>query len=294
MGGTRALSVDEIFSRIDVLPPYYALRDVAVDELGDVTATVRIEQPLGAEIGPVSGAEAGRHLAIIGSLAAAAEHPADGRHHYLATDAEIRRAKKVPEDASELVLRAHGSILDKRTAHAMVTAETENGKRVCTLSCYYAIVEYDTMRFFFADHVQETPPSTVNPFVELIEPAQVDIAGGHIEVDLGAVDAASCAGHFDGLPAMPVAYLMSNVAAAAGRLLRKRSSDDDLRFSIAEASVRADGLAFAGEQVRLTGEHQGTRYGNEWVYMEAFSTDDKRVGAVHLKLAPEPASVDAG
>lgn len=288
MGDGRMLTNDEIFSRIDVLPPYYALHDVAIDDRGDVTARAMIEQPLGAEIGPVSGAEAGRHLAIIGSLAAALENTAEGRHHYLATDAEVRRAKKVPEDATELVLRAHGSILDKRTAHAMVTAEAENGKRVCSLSCYYAIVEYDTMRFFFADHLRETPAGEANPFLELIEPEQVDIAGGHIEVDLGTVAAATCAGHFDGLPAMPVAYLMSNVTSAAGRLLRKQSGDDELRFSIAEGSVRADGLAFAGEQVRLTGEHQGTRYGNEWVYMEAFSTDDKRVGAVHLKLATVP------
>ena len=293
MDDGRLLSDEEIFSQIDVRPPYFALREVAVDSRGDVTARAAIEQPLGAEVGPVSGAEAGRHLAIIGSLAAACEHTAEGRHHYLATDAEIRRAKKVPEDATELVLRSHGSILDKRTAHAMVTAETENGRRVCSLSCYYAIVEYDTMRFFFADHVQETPASQSNPFLELIEPEQVDIAGGHIEVDLGTVDAASCAGHFAGLPAMPVAYLMSNVTSAAGRLLRRQSGDDALRYSIVEGSVRADGLAFAGEQVRLTGEHQGTRYGNEWIYMEAFSTDDKRVGAVHLNLSPEPASGDA-
>lgn len=292
MGEHRGLTDDEIFARIDVLPPYYALRDVALDEHGDVTAQVSIEQPLGAEIGPISGAEAGRHLAIAGSVAAAFGNPAAGRHHYLATDAELRRAKKVPVDATELVVRAHGTILDERTAHAMVTAATADGRRVCSLSCYYAIVEYDTLRFFFGDHVQETPAVETNPFVELLEPQQVDIAGGHIELDLGTVDAASCAGHFDGLPAMPVAYLMSNVTAAAGRLLRKQSGDDQLRFSIREGSVRADGLAFAGEQVRLQGEHQGTRYGNEWVYLEAFSTDDKRVGAVHLKLAPHRRSAD--
>ena len=288
MGDGRFLTDDEIFSRIDVLPPYYALHDVAIDERGDVTARAAIEQPLGAEVGPVSGAEAGRHLAIIGSLAAALQNSADGRHHYLATDAEVRRSRKVPEDISELVLRAHGSILDKRTAHAMVTAESDTGKRVCSMSCYYAIVEYETMRFFFADHCQPTVDTHTDPFLELIEPDRVDIAGGHIEVDLGTVDAASCAGHFEGLPAMPVAYLMSNVVASAGRLLRKHSGDDELRFAVAEASVRADGLAFAGENVCLQGEHQGSRYGNEWVYMEAFSTDDKRVGAVHLKIATVP------
>jgi len=285
MTDNRSLTDEEIFSRIDVLPPYYALRDVALDEHGELTASVGIEQPLGAEIGPISGAEAGRHLAIAGSVAAAFQHPNEGRFHFLATDAEMRRAKKVPDTATALTLRASGRMVDKRTAHAIVTAETEEGRPVCSMSCYYAIVAYDLMRQFFAEHCAPTPESSGNPYVELLEPANVDIAGGHIELDLGEISASACAGHFDGLPAMPVAYLMSNVTAATGRLLRRQTGDDQLRFSIAEGSVRADGLAFAGETVRLRGEHQGTRYGNEWVYLEAFATDDKRVGAVHLKIA---------
>ena len=79
---------------------------------------------------------------------------------------------------------------------------------------------------------------------------------------------------------MPVAYLMSNVLAAASRLLRRNANDPDLRITVMEGSTRADGLAFAGEDVVLRGEHQGTRYGNEWVYLEAFASGDKRVGAM--------------
>lgn len=285
MGELRALTDEEIFSKIDVTPPYFALSDIGVDERGDVVATAPIEQPFGMEIGPITGAEAGRHLAIAGSLAAALRQPTAGRHHYLATDAEIRRARKVPEHLDALAVRARGTLIDKRTAHAIVTAETDAGRPVCSLSCYYTIIPYDTMRSVFAAQQRETPPRRHNPFTDLLEPRQLEIAGGHIEVDLGIVEPSHCAGHFEGLPAMPVAYLMSNVMYAAGRLLRRELRDDAVRFAVREGSVRADDLAFAGEQVRLRGEYQGSRYGNEWVYCEAFATDDKRVGAVHLKIA---------
>lgn len=286
MGEVRTLSDEEIFSRIDVTPPYFALSDIGVDDRGDLVAAAPIEQPFGNEIGPISGAEAGRHLAIAGSLAAALRQPSDGRHHYLATDAEIRRARKPPARVDALVLRASGRLLDRRTAHAVITAESDAGKPVYSMSCYYTIVAYDTMRSVFAEHRRETPAPSGNPYIDLLEPEQIDIAGGHIEVDLGVVEPEHCAGHFDGLPAMPVAYLMSNVMFATGRLLRRELSDDTLRISVREGSVRADDLAFAGEQVRLRGEYQGSRYNNEWVYIEAFATNEKRVGAVHLKIAP--------
>ena len=286
---TQQLDRAEIFERIDVLPPYFALTGVTLQAPTTITATAPIEQPLGHEIGPISGAEAGRHLAICGSIAAAWANPKAGRFHYLATDAEFRRARgSVPADVTELRLRASGSMIDKRTAHAMVTAATPEGRAVISLSCYYSVVGYDMMRKMFADHCVDTPTNDTNPYTELIEPEQVDIAGGHIEIALGNVQAERCAGHFDGLPAMPVAYLMSNVTAAAGRLLQRQTADPELRFSIAEGSVRADGLAFAGEDVVLRREHQGTRYGNEWVYLEAFASGEKRVGAVHLKLRTEP------
>lgn len=287
------LTETEIFERIDVLPPYFALTDIQLHSDGSITAVAAIEQPLGAENGPVSAAEAGRHLAICGSIAAAWANPKVARFHYLATDAEIRRAKgKIPAKVDQLALTATATMIDKRTAHSMVTARTIEGAAVCTLSCYYSVVGYNMMRKMYAENCIETPPAASNPYVELIEPASVDIAGGHVEVSLGAVSALNCAGHFEGLPAMPVAYLMSNVLSAASRLLRRNANDPDLRITVMEGSLRADGLAFAGEDVVLRGEHQGTRYGNEWVYLEAFANGGKRVGAIHLKLAASPPTTD--
>ena len=283
------LHQSEIFKRIDVLPPYYALTEVELVGDNHIRAKAPVQQPLGVETGPITGAEAGRHLAIAGSIAAAWANPRIGRFHYLAIDAEIRRAKSVSECPIGLLrLDARAQLIDKRTAHAIVTATGPDGTPVCSLSCYYAVVGYDAMRKMFSGNLIETPVSEANPYLTLIEPDRVDVAGGHIEVQLGPVDPAACAGHFDGLPAMPVAYLMSNVTSAAARLLRHTSEDSSRLFTVIEGSVRADGLAFAGESVVLKGEHQGTRYGLEWVYLEAFAAGDKRVGAVHLKLDSTP------
>ncbi|MEM7094258.1 MAG: hypothetical protein AAF567_14745 [Actinomycetota bacterium] len=282
------LSTDELFERIDVLPPYYALREVTVDATGLVHAIAPIQQPLGAEIPPLSAAEAGRHLAICGSVAASLANPKAGRFHYLATDAEFRRGRS-PADPSitEIAIAARATMIDKRTAHASVFASTLGGKPLVSLSCYYSVVGYDMMRKMFSDHCLDFAVPAENPYAQSREPERVEIAGGKIEVDLGRVEAEACAGHFEGLPAMPVAYLMSNVAEAAGSLIRRQRADPDLRIAVQEGSVRADGLAFAGESVVLRGEHQGLRYGNEWVYVEAFTDTNKRVGALHLKATAE-------
>lgn len=281
----QTLNRPEIFDRIGVEPPYFALREVEVLDGARVRAIAPVEQPLGAEVGPISGAEAGRHLAIAGSIAAAWANPRAGRFNYLAVDAEIRRAKAAPTaSVDHLHVDARAQMLDKRMAHAMISATTPDGVPVCSLSCYYAVVGHQMMHKMFANNVRDTPPTASNPYVELIDPLCVDVAGGHIEMHLGPVDPAGCVGHFDGLPAMPVAYLMSNVTSAASRLLDRCTDGLAQPFAVIEGSVRADGLAFAGEDVVLRGEYLGRHHGLECLQIEATADCTKRVGAVQLKV----------
>src|SRR5262245_15441062 len=76
---------------IDVRPPYFAFQSVASDEPGIASALVRSEQPLGHEDGPLSGAEAGRHLAILGACACSSVWEGSGTHFYLARRAKLLR-----------------------------------------------------------------------------------------------------------------------------------------------------------------------------------------------------------
>lgn len=279
------VSTDEIFERIDVTRPYYALEEVTAD--GDrYRAEVPIGQPLGLEAGPVSAAEAGRHMAILGSVAASRANPAPGKHMYLAYDAEMRRARgRPPAEAAALVLEAVAHPIDEGTSHATVIARTLDGQPVCSLSVYYMIVPHADFHGLFADHaVDATTAGNDDPYGTLVEPDGVELDGHRIRVDLGAIEPQSCVGHFEQLPAMPVAFLMSNVVSGCARLLTEVLEMERFALTVREGSVRADALAFTGEQVVVEAEYQGERYGTQWVYAEAWAGGDKRVGALHMKL----------
>ena len=85
---------DEIQSIIDISRPYYNLcNERLVADNGQTfgkasVCTIKPEIPIGSEFGPICAAEAGRHLAIVGSVAAALNQPSSrpGKYYYLALD----------------------------------------------------------------------------------------------------------------------------------------------------------------------------------------------------------------
>ncbi|MEL7208279.1 MAG: hypothetical protein AAGK32_08635 [Actinomycetota bacterium] len=83
-------ATDRALRRIAVQPPYFALTDLAEVGRGLVTARVPLQTPSRPERGVVEAAQVARHLAILGSCAAALARDDDQRHHYLATRAVTR------------------------------------------------------------------------------------------------------------------------------------------------------------------------------------------------------------
>ena len=283
----RAVSDDELFSRIEVCPPYFALRDVARADDGAVTARVRIQQSLGDESGPISAAETGRHLAILGSCAAAFANPAAGRHFYLAYDAELRRSRTrvEAEELGELIVGGRAHLVDPSTALAVTDLRTEDGRTLYTLVVFYMVVPEGDFRALFAEHARPDEPleGRPDPYRDALELNDVSVWDTRLHASLGRIDPYRCAGHFPGLPAMPVAFLMSNVGTAAGRLLHHVLGRDQVRFAIREASVRAENLAFTGERVDVHVEYQRFAGGTHWLHCAAIAEGNKSVGQVHFK-----------
>jgi hypothetical protein len=287
VAGTRTLSDDELFSRIEVCPPYFALTDLRRADDGLVHARVGSRQSLGDEAGPVSAAESGRHLAILGSCAAAFANPAEGRHFYLAFDAEVRRARtRVEADyAGELVARARAHFVDPSTALAVTELQTEDGRTIYTIVVFFLVVAEPDFRGLFAPHARDDAPldGRPDPFADVIGLRDTSVWDTRLHGTLGRIDPYRCAGHFPGLPAMPVAFLMSNVAAGVSRLLHHVLEREQVRFVIREASVRAENLAFAGERVDIHVEYQRFASGTHWLHCAAIAEGTKSVGQVHVK-----------
>ena len=286
--GNRVVERDELFERIEVVPPYFALEDVQQRDDGVITARAPVTQALGSEPGPISATEAGRHLAILGSCGAALDNPADGRHFYLAYDAEVRRSRTRVDDAdpSGLVASARAHFVDPTTAVALTDLRTGDGRTIYTVVVFYLVVKEEDFRALFAEHAQPDADLTdrPDPYEDVIGVSEVSVWDTRLHGTLGQIDPYRCAGHFPGLPAMPVAFLLSNVGDAAGGLLRHVLGRDEVTYVIREASIRAENLAFAGERVDIHVEYQRFAGGVHWLHCAAIAGGEKPVGTVHLKV----------
>ena len=284
----RPVSDDEIFERIEVVRPYYALRDLRQSSDGAMSARVRPSHVGDMEVGPVSAAETGRHLAILGSTGAALANPNPGRHFYLAFDGEIRRArtKIEPDYAGDLFARARSHFVEPSTAVTLADIRTEDDRTIYTVAVFFMVVPETDFRALFAEHAQDDAPleGRPDPYGDVILLDDVSVWDTRLHASLGTIDPYRCAGHFPGLPAMPVAFLMSNVAGAAGLLLSHVVGRDEVSYVVREGSIRAENLAFAGEKVDVHVEYQRFASGTHWFHCAAIAGGSKPVGQAHMKL----------
>lgn len=208
---------------------------------GMFEAVVTADTPLGAEFGPIRGAELSRHAAIAGLCAAALTQSDDRRRYYLAQEATYEGYACAAAFGARIVLRAEIVSLDKREAWARIVA-TCDGHRLAQLDVRYTILtEAAFERLFRTRYVADLPVSRGEPFV-LPEGAIVR-EGETLVRRLPHVPVEACAGHFDHYPAMPVAILMGQLAELAGRCL------EGSPFYVTQASVQAHDLCWAGESV---------------------------------------------
>ena len=114
------------------------IRDLSTGSTIGFAATVTPEMPLSYESGTITAAEAGRHTAIAGSVAAALLNEqqlgSNGKHYYLALDAHLRQE---PMDDSSEIRRAFDNIPNNSNGDAKVFAyATDVNKRDATSEVY--------------------------------------------------------------------------------------------------------------------------------------------------------------
>lgn len=312
-----------LLGRISVAPPYFDLTDLV--EVGDgiVNAAVPLAPTVAPEAGPVEGAQVARHLAILGSCAVALTRDDDQRHHYLATRAHYTRMANAPSTVDEpLRAQAIGSWVDRRTARALVTLSTEEGRALNLLDVQYTVL---TPRMFHR----------LNPAIDLDEvdgvvaeararadalvnananananvnanaagpgpiPAVERIEGG-VRVDAGPIPTEMCAGHFPGYPAAPVAIVMGKLCQAAGQAMFDHvapayAAPDGagLRYRIEEGHVAATGLARAGQRLVLEASYVKPVRGGHQMVGRALA-DGEVTGEVRVIMSVHGPALQAG
>jgi hypothetical protein len=269
-----------LLPRICVRPPYFALRDVAVDGLW-LTATVSAESPAHGEVGPMPAAEIGRHAAIAGLLHGASIQRDEVRRYYLARQATCRyRAHPAPY-GTPLRLRSEVIDLEKRAVHARVEASVGDDL-VATFDLRYAILTAPAFERLFRTHAAPTP-NAPNPYGRLLDETFVRTEDA-IEQAIDALPVGACVGHFDGYPALPVAVLMGQLSYLAGRLfVGTRSSDTATPYRVTRGEIEADDLAWAGERARFRVVRDGVDEEGDR-FRCTVEAGDRTVGAMTLWL----------
>jgi hypothetical protein len=280
---------EQLLSRIEVSAPYLALREVQVDADHVVSATVDREYAMGLEAGVISVAEAGRHLAILGSLAAASQQPTDERHFYLAHRAHIVSfPAQADRDQSGYALRAVARAqLQRRAATAETRLTLPNGDPLFAMTVHYKML---------SDRIFRRLMPFTNDFDSMPIPVRdapvltPDDVRRHSDNEVRAeltVDARDCAGHFAGCPALPVAKLMHALALLSGATLRPNDSRSHAATYVAlQAEIGADQLAFAGQRLELRAVLESRNDQTAMTRVVALGPAQERIGSALFTMQP--------
>ncbi|MDF9757497.1 3-hydroxymyristoyl/3-hydroxydecanoyl-(acyl carrier protein) dehydratase [Pseudomonas sp. TE6288] len=239
-----------MMERIAVQRPYFAFERLyhTVYDDWDICGDFIPEQPLGQELGPIAIAEAGRHLAILGSCAAALTQPAGERIYYLAIHA-IWSMGACPIIAPETtMLTARAKIVDRTKKR--VKAKTEllfDGEVVGALQVEYQILSEKLFGALFGAFWQEEHKEVVeSPYSTALDLRLSSIKRHAVKAQCAGEAEGHCAGHFPHYPMWPVAVVIYGLTQVLSFLLEKRLKRP-FRFKALEAEVHALQLVSAHE-----------------------------------------------
>ncbi|MFT3739757.1 MAG: hypothetical protein QM786_13450 [Breznakibacter sp.] len=241
---------------IDVTEPYFALKNLTWEDDGYLKAEVQIEMTDHFEIPFLSLSEAGRHVAILGSLALAQDNPRKEKHYYLACDAVFDRVHSQAISSGKCYLRAKTLSIDKRAGIVHGQLFSDSGVLTYDAEVRYAIIHHEVFGRKFSSHfVDSEPRCTDNPYARK---TPVRMEKQTSENHTGYIDSIlrnDCAGHFNHYPALPVARISGAMFELSGdhyNILR----NSDSNYCIRRVEMHAESFIFAGEKVKITTEHK--------------------------------------
>ncbi|NMO18221.1 hypothetical protein HPC49_18245 [Pyxidicoccus fallax] len=294
------LTAQELYPRICVRDPYFALKDVTVMGQGEVVARIPVQQDPDAEAGPISLAESGRHLAILGSCASALVTPKDGQHFYLACGARGQwlRKEAMPRSTELLWGLAQAEFTGKRTATARTLLSLEDGTPLFRLEVDYNVLSAAAFTRLFGearqemrreprrdDGIQRTPEEwaklRTNPYSKPLALRDWRPDGESLNATLGPVTPEMCKGHFALHPVMPVAIVASGMTRVATTLLRRLEGAPWARCLAKDVRLSADSLAFAGQTV-VFGAQRRSVDGNDHTFTCQASVGERVVASLDV------------
>lgn len=234
---------------IQVKAPYYCLFDVIPISDSSLCAKVRNEYLDEKEHGPIAGGEAGRHLAICGSLQLARAYNYNEPAYFLAIGATITRDNLEVSASDFYELTVHQKEIGKRNAVVEGTISNANGTAIFTVEIQYQVLRNSVFSKLFAGNKVETPTLDFNPYMDRKHLSEIVVNGKEARATYGVVHPEDCKGHFENYPALPVA-IVANLYAELGFALYHALTENKFeKIALLESEISAERLAFSGEKV---------------------------------------------
>lgn len=281
------INKDDLFNLIDIRAPYFALKDIFVDDKSFTTAHVPIEQPLGSEIMPISTGEATRHMAVLGMISCAYANPIKKKHYYLPHAISFKRVsgEYSVNKSNYLLGNSICTSFEKRKAVAVTQLLDNRNHVICEAEIFYHVMPQTVFDKLFIPHHANSPDYSIeNPYKIKNELFDIKLSTTNLTASLGKIPQNYCSGHFPNYPAMPMAILTYNLIDLAGLFIYHSTRDYRLRFMLKEFTLSADGLAFAGEKVDLEIKHMRS-FDNLFVLScKATSNGSKNVADLEITI----------
>lgn len=244
------MKLDEL---IMVEPPYCILQDLKLGDDGSITAIVFNEYQPQDEGGPIAGAEFGRHIAILGSIALANALSHNHSHYFLAVRANIKREIPDAYRFDELNLYAKPIKLEKRTGKVYGEIYGQNNELVNTAKVEYMILEREVFSKVYERRKRENSiKNKVSPYIKRRHLTNVVVDGHTARAEFGTILKNECEGHFRNFPALPVAMIGGLFGELGYQLFKHNLPGYDTIIS-PRTDIKAHGLVFSGEHLHFAG-----------------------------------------
>lgn len=281
------VSSEEILKLIDVGAPYFALENLVIDAENTVCARIPIQQDLYYEPLPISSSEAGRHLAVLGSCACALSNPNKLKHYYLASSANATRKdfNFKAEEPEYFLGYAKCIKVDSRSAQAITMLKYPDGTLFSEIVINYHVLDHRIFERIHQERLVNAETVTYNPYITEPSVTYTPISPKQLFGVIENVRANDCAGHFPGLPAVPISILFRVLVRLAIVLMQNRIGNPNAVFCVRECTTEAKNLAFPGEEIDVNARFIHTDEKNHhFVKVSAYTNCDCCVGTTELIL----------
>jgi hypothetical protein len=236
-----------------VKSPYKILKNFKINKKNTVFCDVTTEQKSEFEIGSLGVAEAGRHLAILGSVTLAKLGSYKPPNYYLAKYADITAPKDFYSSDKNFHLYANVVSHSKRDGKIIGKILDTKGNLV-----YRGAVEYITInpavfsrinKSHFIHQIDENRVNILNPYKNIRPLENITLKENGYSATFSNISPEDCLGHFENYPALPVAVLGKLLTELSLRYINNLTHSKN---KVLRAEINSYKLAFHGDSLKIT------------------------------------------